>query len=308
MDSAFEYFRNVARLGSIRKAAGALNVSASSISRQIQKLEHFYGAVLIQRHSQGVKLTPEGQIVARFLESQAREMERLNLAIDALKGLQRGHVTICTVEGMIGGVLPRVLARFSRQYPGITYDVRVAGTDNVMRDVAEDRCDIGISFHPKPHENIEVVAVLEQPLLALVSPAHPLAAQGCLRLQELAGKPVALPDSSFGIRHLIDQVVIRDQVDLTVRLESNSIEMLRQFALHEMGVVFLPAFACEREIESGELIAVPTTDGVLSSAKVHICRNDRFRPTQAAQAFIKELAGIRKPIAVVANNATTRTE
>lgn len=306
MDSAFEYFRNVARLGSIRKAADVLNVSASSISRQVRKLEHFYGAVLIQRHSQGVKLTPEGRAVAQFLESQTRETERLKLAIDALKGLQRGHVTICTVEGMIGGVLPRVLALFSRQYPGMTYDVRVAGTDNVMREVAEDRCDVGISFHPKPHENIEVVTVLEQPLLALVSPSHPLAAKGSLELEELSGEPVALPDSSFGIRHLIDQVIIRDQLELKVRLESNSIEMLRQFALHEMGVVFLPPFACKREIESGQLVAVPTTDGVLSSAKVHISRNARFQPTHAAQAFIEILSEIGKQSASVAQSTTRR--
>lgn len=307
MDVASAYFIEVARQGSIRKTADLLNVSASSISRQVQKLEHAHGVMLIQRHSQGVKLTPEGEIVAGFLESQVREMERLNLAIDALKGLQKGHVTICTVEGMIGGLLPRALATFSRRYPGITYDVRVAGTDNVMREVSEDRCDIGISFQPKPRENIEMVAVLEQPLLALISPAHPLAARGSLQLEDLVGEPVALPDSSFGIRHLIDQVIIRDQLKLTVRLQSNSIEMLRQFALHEMGVVFLPAFACEREIASSELVAIPTTDGVLSSAKVHICRNARFQPTHASQAFIEILAEICTPIPAVAIHATTRT-
>ncbi len=292
MDAAYTYFLHVTRLKSIRKAAEALHVSASSVSRQIQKLEHAYGVSLLQRHSQGVKLTPEGRIVARFLEGQAREMKRMGLAIDALKGLQKGHVSICTVEGMIGGLLPRVLELFSRRYPGITYDIRVAGSDNVMRAVAEDRCDIGLSFHPKPHENIDVACVLKQPLFALMSPKHPLAGRSELQFEQIVGVPVGLPDASFGIRQLIDQAIIRDQLELTVRLETNSIEMLRQFAAHEMGVVFLPVVACEREIASGQLVAVLMADSVLSSATVHICRNADFELSHAASAFIEMLVEI----------------
>lgn len=295
MDVALACFREVVRLGSIRKAADYMNLSASSVSRQVQKLEHSLDAVLLQRNAQGVCLTPEGAAVARFVEGRAREMERLRGAINDLKGLRRGHVTIFSVEGMVGGLLPRGLADFSARYPGVTYEIWVGGTDTVMDAVAEDRCDIGIAFHPKPRRNIEVVAVFAQPLLALMAPDHPLAARQSLSIHDLRHERVGLPDASFGIRHLVDHAVISEQAQLSVHLETNSIDMLRQYAVRRMGVVFLPAFACEQEIAAGRLVAVRLVGGALSEATVHLCRNSETEPTHAARALLATLVETARP-------------
>ena len=306
MDTALAYFGEVVRLGSIRRAAETLNVSASSVSRHVQNLEHALGARLLQRHARGVKLTAEGEIVALFVENRSRELQRLRSSLDSLKGLKSGHVSICTVEGAIGGLLPRALAAFSESYPGVTFEVRVGGTDTVIQTVADERCDIGVAFHAKPRHDIEVVAVLEQPLLALMPPSHRLAGHERLALQDLVGEPIGLPDSSFGIRHLVDHAVITGQLELSVRMESSSIAMLRQFALHSMGVTFLPAFACEREIASGDLIAIPMTDSALSSANMHICKSSETELSRAAQALVETLLKTARGTGSVPDFATLR--
>lgn len=289
-EAAYHYFAEVVRQGSIRQAAEVLHISASSISRQIVHLEYEIGAQLLTRHAQGIKLTPSGEIVAQFISGRARERQRLKAAIDALKKLETGHVTISTIEGMLGGFLPWVISKFSEVYPGITYEVVVCGTDDVMRAVAEDKCDIGISFQPHPRPDVRTVAQIQQPLLAVMSSTHHLAQRRRLKLSDLAGEPIGLPDRSFGIRHLVEQAVKNERADLQIRLETNSIDMARQFALHGMGITFLTAFAFEREIAAGTLVGVEVENDALASAKAHVCVHAEIEPTLAAQRFLDAIS------------------
>lgn len=287
MDTAFIYFETVVELGSIRQAAEKLHISASSISRQIQKLEHFYGTALLLRQAQGVRLTPAGELAVRYVKNRAKELQRLRSSIDSLKNLESGHVVIYTVEGMIGGLLPRALATFGEKHPGITYEVCTASTDDVMQAVADYRCDIGISFQPYPRPEVERLSSFRQPLNIVVSATHPFARLKQIRMSDIGDLPVGLPDRFFGIRHLVDHAVKADLLTLNVRLETNSIDMLRQFALQSMGLVFLPAFSFERELLSGELVGIPIISRALSLSTAQICKRAEVELTPSANKLAK---------------------
>ncbi len=287
METAFTYFEAVAELGSIRKASEQLHISPSSVSRQIQKLEYTYGVPLLIRQAQGVRLTPAGELALRYVKGRQKELQRLRVEIDALRNLESGHIIIYTVEGMIGGLLPRALAMFGKDHPNITYEVLVAGTDGVMRAVVEDRCDIGVSFQPDPRPEVETLISLSQPLMAVMSRDHHLAAARQLKMSELKTEPLGLPDRSFGIRHLVDHVVKSEQLVINIRLETNSIDMMRQFALQNMGVIFLPAFSFERELESGELVGIPIVSQVLSLSATQVCKRTNIELSTAAFRFVE---------------------
>ena len=289
METAYVYFGEVARLGSIRQAAERLYISASSISRQIAKLEREFDAPLLIRRSDGVELTPAGRILLDFIQSRSREIERLKGFIDDLKHLRRGHVAVRIVEGLLGGFLPKALGEFAARHPQITYEVEISGTDDVMLAVAEGRSDIGISFHPYPRVGVKAVAEVREPLLAVMAPDHRLAARQSVHMTELAGEPVSLPDKTFGIRHLIDHAVKTGPVELNVRLTTNSIDMLRQFALQRMGLAFLPAYAFAREAQAGTLVGVPLADSGLRVTVTQFCRHAEIELTPAAQTLMDAL-------------------
>ena len=294
MEPPYAYFEEVVRQGSIRQAADRMNVSASSISRQIAKLEHELGVSLLTRHSHGVKLTPAGQILARFAHKRSREFHRLKGLIDELKQLERGHVSIRAVEGMLDGFLPRTIAAFAEKHPDLTYEIMVAGTDDVIRAVAEDRCDIGLAFEPRPRADVEVVARISQPVLAVVAPGHALAERSSLAVGDFAEVPVGLPDRSFGIRHIVESAMDAEGLVLDLRLETNSIDMARQFAVAGMGLTFLPAFAFEREAKAGALVGLGVNDARFNSATAQICKNADFDLTWAARAALDALVTASK--------------
>jgi DNA-binding transcriptional LysR family regulator len=128
--SALRYFLATARLGSIRRAAEKLYVAPSAVSRQFALLEQTYGMPLFERHATGVRLTAAGEIFARQAHATVRDFDRLQSEIDDLQQLRRGLVRIVSVEGTVATLLYRTVNEFGRTYPGITYDVRVAGGVN----------------------------------------------------------------------------------------------------------------------------------------------------------------------------------
>src|SRR5215469_10692157 len=150
--SALRYFLEAVRLGSIRRASETLHVAPSAVSRQVALLEENFGAALFERHASGVRLTPAGELFAVQARATLRDLERLQSEIDDLQNLRRGLVRICSVESTIG--LLNAIEEFGREYPGITYDIRIAGAVRTFTAIVREECDIAICFEPDPHKDV----------------------------------------------------------------------------------------------------------------------------------------------------------
>src|ERR1700754_1582761 len=150
MFNPLRYFVEVARSGSIRGASERLHVAASAISRHIQIFEEDAGTPLFERHARGMGLTAAGEIYLRYAQSVLAEGDNTQLEIDALKGIKRGHIRICSIEGIIAGPLFDVLVGFRRKFPEISYSVKAMGNHTVMQPVRDGEADIGIAFQSLP--------------------------------------------------------------------------------------------------------------------------------------------------------------
>src|SRR5713226_5815021 len=94
------YVDEIARCGSIRRAAERLNVTASAVNRRVADLEEELGARLFERRPRGVRLTAAGEMFVRYAREQATDMERVKSQIEDLKGLRRGTVRIACSQAM----------------------------------------------------------------------------------------------------------------------------------------------------------------------------------------------------------------
>ena len=88
------YVDEVARTGSIRKAASHLNVAASAISRQILALETELGTPIFQRLPRKLILTAAGEVLVGHIRQTLKELTRAQSKIEELKGLRRGEITV----------------------------------------------------------------------------------------------------------------------------------------------------------------------------------------------------------------------
>jgi hypothetical protein len=111
------YVDAVARHGSIRKAADALNVASSALNRQILDLEADLGSALFERLPRGVRLTAAGEVFLAYSRQAISELKAVESQVEQLRGLVRGQVSVAAVESVAGELLPSAITQFQAAHP-----------------------------------------------------------------------------------------------------------------------------------------------------------------------------------------------
>ncbi|MEO3427482.1 LysR family transcriptional regulator [Pelagibius sp. CAU 1746] len=287
--SHLRYFDAVCQARSIRQAAEALNVAQSAVSRQIKNLEDEIGMPLFIRHPRGVRLTDAGVILAKYTRSTMLNMDRMSSEIDDLRALRRGTIKLCTVEAGLIDIVPAVVAAYRSKYPAVKIAVSTRGTQGVVDAILEDEADLGLAFNAPFHPEITSLARRQQQLYATVSPSHPLAKLKKIKLAELLKHDIALPETSFGIRQLVDDILHRSEAYIEPVLTTDSIQMLVNFARMDLGVAFLPYFAIKGNLAAGQVQAIPIADIPARNARVEIIAHKGRRLPIPAEEFLQEL-------------------
>jgi DNA-binding transcriptional LysR family regulator len=226
-----EYVDEVARCGSIRKAADHLNVTASAVNRRIADLEDELGAPLFERRPRGVRLTAAGEVFVNYLRHHDGEVERMKSQIEDLKGMRRGTVRIACSQALALEFLPGQIGEFRKRHPLVSFEVKVFDHEQAMSALAAYEVDLALVFRPPFLANFQPLMTLEQRIVAVMSSKHPLAGRRTVRLRDCAGYPTALPERSIGGRQLLEEALARHRIAFQVAAESNSFEMLRGLVL-----------------------------------------------------------------------------
>lgn len=279
-------FHEVIRAGSVRAASDALGLSASSITRQIQQLEHQMGAVLLERSSTGVVPTHAGRMVAQFAQSVVQEFDTLRTDINE-RGSLKGHIRVAVVESMVSHVV-RAMAALKARFAEVTFSVSMLPAKRVVEAVKTSEADVGVSFCVAPDPELLVITRYPEPVVLAVSPRHAWAALGSLPLPALQGVPVGLPETSFGVRALLDEEVRACGFLLTPGLVSNSFEALRTYA--RLGAVsVLPRASFDSDRVAGTLKSVAIESDALNRTTADAVTLRRRSASRLLKQFYAEL-------------------
>jgi DNA-binding transcriptional LysR family regulator len=283
------YVDAVARYGSIRKAADALNVASSALNRQIIDLETDLGAALFERLPRGVRVTSAGEAFLVYARMVISELKAVESRIEQLRGLVRGQVSVAAAESVAGEFLPAAITRFQATHPYVRFHVRIGAPEELAAALADDQVDLILTHEMPRKKDIAVIAVARQALCAMVVPDHPLARLDELRLRDCLAYPLALADATLAGRGLIEQVLARASFDLDPRLVSNSVEAMKAFAHMNRGVCFQFRNPGKALIPPGDMIALPLVDPPLLQARLLLAtRRSRVLPVAAA-AFVEQM-------------------
>lgn len=293
-ESRLSYLFEAVQCGTVRAAADRLDIAPSAVSRQIALLEAELALPLIERHKRGVHLTQAGRLLMEYYREQRAHQEDLLAKLQEVRGLRRGHIRLAVGEGFVSDLMGAPLQFFCKRYPDITLTLDLAGTNEVMRLVAEDDADIGLVYNPPAEPKIVSRAQLAQPVHAIVAPDSPLIAKadklGTLTLDALYDVPLALMHGSYGTRQLMELAEQSEKHRLVPSVTTNSISVLKHFVRAGLGATFLPTFAVSQEIDAGVLRALPIDHPILSSAEAHLITRAGRRLSGAANRLLTHLA------------------
>jgi DNA-binding transcriptional LysR family regulator len=279
------YVDAVARYGSIRKAADALNVASSALNRQILDLETDLGAPLFERLPRGVRVTSAGEAFLVYARLVISELKAVESRIEQLRGLVRGQVSVAAAESVAGELLPSAITTFQATHPYVRFHVRIGAPGELIAD----QVDLILTHDVPRKKDVAIVAVARQALCAMVVPDHPLASRNELRLRDCLAFPLALADTTLAGRGLIEQVLALASFDLDPRLISNSVEAMKAFAHMNRGVCFQFRSPGKALIPPGDMMALPLVDPPLLQARLLLAtRRSRVLPVAAA-AFVEQM-------------------
>jgi DNA-binding transcriptional LysR family regulator len=284
------YFDEVARRGSIRRAADRLNVAPSAVNRQILKLEHELGAPLFERLPRGLRLTAAGEILVESVRRWQQDYGRTRAQLEELRGLRRGHVSLAVVEGIIAEFLPAVLARFNRAYPLVSFTANVHGSEGVLRRLRAGEVEIGILFNPPLSPAIRIVQATRFRLGAVVPPGHPLTKKRAIKLRDCADYPAILSAETVSLRAVLDAALAKTRVRLRPVAESNSIAVIKALARSGVGVAYLTTIDLALETGVGDLVYIALQDTAIPASTLSVCVAAERHLSPAAALLVEHLS------------------
>jgi DNA-binding transcriptional LysR family regulator len=274
-------FDEVARLGSIRKAAEHLNVSPSALNRRILNLEEDYGLKLFERLPRGVRLTAAGEVLIADIRKWKADQERSKVRLQQLQGLRRGHVSVGLMECLAGDFARTLFDQIQERFRQFTLDIFIGGTALITEKILNSELDLAVCFNVPDRHNIRKLKAIEAPSGVIVAEGHPLAGRASVPLSECIDYPFILPDFSIAARRLIDGALGASGVQTVPSLVTNSTGLMklliadnRHIAFlnagnlidlrRDAGLVFLPLAG--RQLAAEELSLITRTSQGLASA------------------------------------------
>lgn len=296
--AALRYIAEVARRGSVRKAAAALNVAASAIDRQLLKIEASLGTPLFDRTPTGMRPTPAGAILLRHVADTLLDFERVRAEIDDLRGIKTGNVAIAAVDSLLVEFLPRMLDRLRAEFPAVSFSVNAAEPAGIAALVAGGEIDLGFTFVGPPLPGTAWLAAVPAPLGVVMPATHPLARRRVLRLDDLRGHPVVLPTGPLPRTMDVDPGFAAFRAAARPRLASNSIALLKHAIRAGAGISFFTRIGFMSEIAAGEIAWRPLATRPINRLKLGLLaatgRTRGFAALRAADLLaggLKALSG-----------------
>lgn len=241
------------RQGSVSAAASAIGIGQPSASQHLRLLEAAAGQRLVERTGRGSRLTDAGHILASRASQALASLGAAEEELDALAGLQTGtiHLGASTAPGVY--LLPDTLGCFHRSYPGVTVEIEVAASDEILKRLLSGRVQLALVGATTADERIELEPFLEDEIVGVVQPGLASLKKGALSPAKLSEFMLLAREPGSSSQQVIDQELRAIGVAPAGVWELGSSEAIKRAAREGLGVAFLSRYAVAEEVERGDL-------------------------------------------------------
>ncbi|NMX32943.1 LysR family transcriptional regulator [Pseudomonas sp. WS 5413] len=280
----YELFVKVAELGSVTKAADALDLSSAAASRHLAALENRLGVRLIERSTRRLFVTEVGKVFYTNAKAALTAMQGATEAVSASKNHPHGVLRVtASLSLCLQHILPLV-PKFKEQYPDVRLDI-VA--ENRYHDIIDDNIDVALRTRDSEPDSSLVIRRLTDTRRILAAspdylercgrPQHPQAlAEHQLLLYTYATDPYELTFQRE------DQTIT---VPATPALESNDGYLLRAAALQGQGILAQPTYVIHDDIVAGRLVPI-LSDWSLPRLEINLVYPSRHHLPAKTRVFI----------------------
>ncbi|GAA0557529.1 LysR family transcriptional regulator [Halomonas salifodinae] len=254
-----QVFQAVYRQQSYSRAAEQLGLTQPAVSAQIRQLEQVLEQPLFKYAGKTLHILPAADALSASVQAIFGQVSSLQMELSELAGTIRGELNLAAVS-TAQYVVPHILARFRARYPEVQVRLRVCNRGQALERLAERRDDLVIMGMVPSDPNLAFMPILDNELIPVVWPGHPLLGAKAPTLDDFAHHYVLMREPGSGARTAFEEFAARERVSLSHTIELGTNEAIKQGVMAHLGVAVLPRLAVQLEIASG-LLASPRLPG-----------------------------------------------
>ncbi|WP_127478648.1 LysR family transcriptional regulator [Sulfurivermis fontis] len=276
-------FSAVARHLSFTRAAEELCLTQPAVSMQVKQLENQLDVPLFEHLGKKIFLTEMGKEVYHYSRAILQQIDELQGVLNSLKGLGKGRLKI-SVASTANYFIPVLLAGFCQRYPGVTVSLDVTNRETLLTQLAENEVDLVVMGQPPEDMDLGYEAFLENPLVIVAPPEHPLAKEKKIPLKRLEQEVFLVREPGSGTRIAMERFFAQHDVRITTGMEVGSNEAIKQSVQAGLGLGLLSRDTVEMELALGRLVILHVAEFPIMRYWYVVHRHGK-RLSVVAQAF-----------------------
>lgn len=278
-----QVFEAVARLQSYTRAAETLHLSQPGVSMQIKQLEESIGLPMFEQVGKRIHLTTAGREMFSYSQRIRNLLDEAETVIEELKGAQSGRLSI-SVATTASHFATRLLATFAKRFAGVTISLDITNRESLRRQLENNEPDLVIMGQPPEGVDTESEIFMENPLVMVAPPNHPLANVQNISLKKFENEHFVVREAGSGTRSAIQRFFDQHDVSFHTGIEMSSNEAIKQAVEAGLGLGIVSIHTLELELETNSLTILNVEDFPIIR-HWHIVQRSGKRLSPVAQAF-----------------------
>lgn len=239
--------------GSFTAAANRLGYAQSTVTTQMKQLEDELNCLLFERLGKSLTLTEEGRHLIGYARKMLQIEREIMLEISS-SDEPGGILKVGVSESLCYQELPKMLADFKKQYPKVEIQLQFVTHDTFPSLMKRGELDIVYTLNPSiDAPELTLLYEKEETLGFYASPNHPLASKEQVKEKDLDNMPLLLTGRNCNFRKMLLKALYEKHIVPRIVLGTSQKEILKQFAIDNLGIAFIPDITAEKEMAAGVL-------------------------------------------------------
>jgi len=246
-------FLEVVQQNSFTLAAKALHLTQPAVSMQIKQLEDVVGSDLLIKQGKSLQLTDAGIEMFSLSKNILHQIDQSESKLEQIAGGHQGRLKL-VVASTVSAVATKLLASFNELHPGIHISFDVTNRLGLIEQLQNNEADIILMGQPPDLLNLNTVAFMENPLVVIASPNHPLSKQkGKATIDQLLEHGFVVREPGSGTRIAMERFFNEHDKTINSNMEMNSNDAIKQSAETGLGLAVASIHTLEHELREKRL-------------------------------------------------------
>ncbi len=278
-------FYLAAKKRNLSVAAAELFITQPAVTKGLQRLQEYYDMKFVDHIGKKLVLTDAGEVLYEIAEKIFELESKAEESIRDFQERKRGRIRILSSESFGDYYLPRIIIPFSKAYPLVRITMNILPTEQVIENTATLNNDLGFISYPVEHKKLLVKEVLEDQLVIITPPDHPLGRYPTLEPSNLEDQLLIMHETGSAPRKALENYIRKNDLSVSIHLELSSNRAIKRAVEDGIGIALISRKVANEEIRNKRLRAIPLSDRSMTRKFYMVHHHDKYL-SESLQNFI----------------------